>query len=102
MVMLHTIKKGYILLETIISLFIVSCMMLFSLNSYKQLDLSHYDFMNEYLDKKVDSYLNKRRNDLDGYNIYFNDKGNINVGQTIYFDKHKVIIHLGNGYITYE
>ena len=96
------IKKGFMLLESIISLIILSCMMLFTISSYKQLDLSHLDFINDYLNKKVDSYINKRRNDLDNYNIYFNDKGNINIGQTIHINNHKIIIHLGNGYLTYE
>lgn len=99
--MQHT-KKGYILLESIISLIILSCMMLFTINNYKQIDLSHLDFINYFLDKKVDSYINKRRNDVDNYNIYFNEKGNINIGQSIRINNHKIIIHLGNGYLTYE
>ena len=99
---MHHIKKVYILLESIISLIILSCMMLFTINSYKQIDLSHLDFINDFLDKKVDSYINKRRNDVDNYNIYFNEKGNINIGQTIHLNNHRIIIHLGNGYLTYE
>ena len=100
--MLHITKKAYILLETLISLMIISCMSIFTINSYHQIDISHYDFINEYLNNKLESYLNKKRIDMNEYNIYFNEHGNINMARTIHFNKHKVIIHLANGYITYE
>ena len=36
------------------------------------------------------------------HDISFNKDGKVNMGQTIKFNNGEVIIHVGNGYITYE
>ena len=95
------IKKGYSMVEMLACLLIVSALLLISLNKINTLNLSHYDFINDYLIKQSKAILNKEKTDVSS-NIYFNSMGHINRARTIDIGEHEVIIHLGNGYITYE
>lgn len=95
------IKKGYSLLEMLICLTVISCLLLISLRNVHSLDLEHYSFLNEYLIKQSEAILYKNNVDVSG-NIYFNSMGHVNMARTVDKGKHKVIIHLGNGYVTYD
>ena len=100
--MLFMNKDAYVISDILIYLFIIAMLSLFTLN-YSNIDKKpHYYFINDYYLKQIDSYKNKRVNYLDEYGLHFNESGNISQGKTIYFDNHKVIIHLSNGYLTYE
>ena len=95
------IKKGYSMVGMLVCLLILSVLLLISLNKINAIDLSHYDFINDYLIKQSKAILNKEEIDVSS-NIYFNSMGHINRARTIDIGKHEIIIHLGNGYITYE
>ena len=95
------IKKGFSLLEILLTLVIVSSMLVLTLPLYSELDLKHLYFLNEYLSKQKDSLISHERNDLD-YDVSFNENGRVNHANTIDINNHKVIVHLGNGYVTYE
>lgn len=95
------IKKGFSLLEILLTLVIVSSMLVLTLPFYSELDLKHLYFLNEYLSKQKDSLISHERNDLD-YDVSFNENGRVNQANTIDINNHKVIVHLGNGYVTYE
>lgn len=95
------IKKGFSLLEILLTLVIVSSMLVLTLPFYSDLDLKHLYFLNDYLLKQKDSLISHERNDVD-YGITFNENGRVNQAKTIDINSHKLIVHLGNGYITYE
>ena len=94
-------EKGYSMLEMLASLLIISVLMLISLNKTNSINLEHYYFLNNYLLTQSETMLNKKSDSV-GHGVYFNSMGRVNQARTIDFDKHKVIIHLGNGYATCE
>lgn len=102
----YMIKKGFTLIEMVLTLMIISSLLVVSLKRETKLNLKWISFSNEYLTKQVDSLCNKRENELndyiDNYYVHFNEMGRVNKAQTINFNNKKVIIHLGNGYLTNE
>jgi len=94
-------NKGFTLLESIICIFILSIFCIFSLNTYREVNLDYTYFVGDYLLKQSESYLNKERINLD-YGLSFNEMSHINKAMTIDFNLHDVIVHLGSGYITCE
>lgn len=94
-------KNGYTMVELLLLIAILGIINLISIGNMKNLDMSHYYFMNAYLNKQSSSIRNYQKENGDD-DIYFNSMGRVNKAKTVHFDKHKVIIHLGNGYITYE
>ena len=101
MVTVSASEKGYSMLEMLASLLIISVLMLISLNKTNSINLEHYYFLNNYLLTQSETMLNKKSDSV-GHGVYFNSMGRVNQARTIEFDKHKVIIHLGNGYATCE
>ncbi len=96
-------NKGYTLMEMLLTLVIIASMMTLTLKNTYMFNDDHYKFMNAYLDAQTDS-LTSRTNVLlnDDNNIYFNENGHVNMGRSIDIGKYKIVVHLGNGYLTYE
>ena len=57
--------------------------------------------MNRYLSVQSEAISEKQNRPLEK-GVLFYSMGVVNQARTIDFGKHKVIIHLGNGYVTYE
>lgn len=105
----YMIKKGYTLLELLVVMIILCGLFLITLNRDITLNLDQYYLANEILVKESEAILTHQRQDIDDYynkylnnNLYINENGHINRAQTIEFDNHKIIVHLGNGYLTHE
>lgn len=94
-------KKAFTLVEMLVCLCIVSIFCLLSLSHYESIDLDHFYFLNDYLYIQSQSMVN-RDNISFQEGINFNCMGHVNRAKTIDFGKHKVIIHLGNGYASKE
>jgi prepilin-type N-terminal cleavage/methylation domain-containing protein len=94
-------NKGYTILEMLICMCIISLLLFVSLRNNKGINLEHYEFMNKYLLTQSQAILDKEDKVLEK-GVYFYPMGKVNQARTIEFNNHKVIIHLGNGYITYE
>ena len=101
---MRLLNKGYTLIELLIVVIISSIFILFILNNTVEIDERYHTFSNEY-------YLNKSYALATGKNIVydainnisFNDKGNVNLAKTIYFDNNKrIIIELGFGVLNEE
>ena len=96
-------NKGNTLMEMlIIMLIILSCMCL-ALKKNISIESDHYNFLNEYL--LTQSLAIKKRESIilnSNSEVSFNENGHVNKGGTYYFYRNKAIVHLGNGYITYE
>lgn len=96
-------KRAFTLLETLFTLMVVSSLFVLTLSKEVKLDLSWINFSNEYLIKQKDSIINKEENEINDFTyVHFNKAGRVNQAQTINFNNRKVIVHLGNGYLTYE
>lgn len=102
LIMIRNNKGNTIVDMLVITLIVMACMCL-TLRRNININCDHYDFMNEYLLAQVNA-LRNRENVLLDYDssIYFNESGHVNRAGTYYFDNHKVISHIGNGYLTYE
>lgn len=98
-------KKAYGLVSLLVVCVIMSCLSILTLNNFNGVNLDKYYFIDDYLLKQSLAIAN---NDVEylnnnyGRNIYFNNDGKVNMGQTITFNNGKVVIHIGNGYLTYE
>jgi len=103
------IKKGYTLLELLIVMIVLSGLFLIALNRDITLNLDQYYLASDILVKESEAILNHEKQEIDDYykqylrnDLYVNENGHINKAQTIDFDNHKIIVHIGNGYLTYE
>lgn len=94
-------NKGFTLLEMLLCLFIISTISLLTITKYSDLNLNHYYFMNDYLLNQSKAINEQKKKYLD-YGISINKQGHINMAKTININGHNIIIHLGNGYLTYE
>lgn len=96
-------NKGNTLIDMlVVTLIVMGCMCL-TLRKAISVDSSSYDFMNEYLLAQVSALRNRESVILESDNsIYFNEAGHISRANTYYFNNHKVVSHIGNGYLTYE
>lgn len=94
-------NKGFSMLEMLASLILISALMLISINNTGNINLDHYYFLNEYVKAQSEAMLNKEEYML-SHGVRFNPMGRVNQARTIEFEKHKVIVHLGNGYATCE
>jgi len=95
-------KSGFSLLSMLLTLMIVSSCFLVVLKNRNEVNVEQINFMNEYINKQSDSLLNGIENDIDEYDIHFNNKGHVNRAQTIKIGNHSIIIHLGNGYASID
>ena len=87
------VTNGYALVEMLLVMMLTSVMTVLYLPRSRDINCDDYIFINDYF-KKL-SIENK-------YPIYFSNNGNINQAQTIKGNRHQIILHLGNGYLTYE
>ena len=99
-------NKGFTLIELLIVMMIIASLSVVSLSFYVQPDYEYLQISNELVELLFDCLINKKYALLIGfysyYPIRFNSKGNINMAQTVEFDGHNVVIHLGNGYFTID
>ena len=93
--------KGFSLVEMLVSLLLISVMMMFTIRKSGNMDLEHYYYLNDYLYQQSLA-LSKKRNISYQKGVSFNSMGHVNIGRTVHFKKHDVIVHLGNGYATLE
>ncbi len=96
---------GYLMGELLVVIMIMAFVCLLYLPKYPEVDFSDQVFINDYLyaqSEAMSSYSQEYLdNDMSSTPIYFSAMGNVNQGQTI-SGKHSIVIHLGNGYITYD
>lgn len=95
-------NKGFSLLSVLLCLLLMSSFSLLTINKYVEYDNEHLLFINDYLLKQTNSLINRQEERIDKQNVFFYKSGRVNQAKTIEFDKHQVIIHIGNGYLTYE
>lgn len=95
-------NKGFTLLEMLLVVMILSSLALLTLNNFKDLNNDHLLFMNEYLKTQDEALTRKEELSLQEHGIFFYKSGRVNQARTININNHKIIIHLGNGYLTYE
>ena len=94
--------KGFSLLSMLLVLIIITSLLVLSLNRFIEPDNEYLYFMNDYLDCQSESMVSRSEGDLYRDNIHFYKTGRVNMARTVDFARHKVIVHLGNGYLTYE
>jgi competence protein ComGC len=98
-------KKGYILIELLIVLLIMSVLEIIFLPQLKEPKLNSYNFKNDYLLAQTIALVNNEKVIVDTgkYNINskleLNSKANVNKAQSLNIDNHKIIITLGMGRI---
>lgn len=102
-------KKAFVLLEMVVVVFIIAIFTSISFTSFPKNDYAHYYFMDEYLKAQSEALVNNEARQLESdYDfqkvapIRFTADGTVNMAQTLIFDFAKVIIHLGNGSISYD
>ena len=101
-----TKTKGFALVELLVVMMIIASLSVVSLSFYVQPDYEYLHMANKLVELSSDCLINKKNAELTGfyshYPIRFNSNGNINMAQTVEFDGHNVVIHLGNGYFTID
>ena len=101
----HNLNKGFVLIEFIFVLIILSILFYFINPFFKEKNYDHFIFNDSYiymqslsLANKEDNMLDMNFNVIDYYtNIIFNEKGNVNQAQTIIVNNKKYTIGLGVG-----
>lgn len=94
-------NKGFTLLECLISIAIIATLMLLTLRNYHGINLDHYLFIHNYIETKSLAIKDYEKMAYES-GISFNSMGHVNMARTVEVNNHKIIIHLGNGYLTYE
>ena len=89
------------MIEMLAGLLILAAATLLAVHRYSSADLEHYYFMHRYLLLQSEC-LKNRESQYFEEGISFNSMGHVNQGRTVSIGKHKVIVHLGNGYLSYE
>lgn len=89
------------MIQVLAGLCIISALTLISMGSVSKSDLSYYSYLNEYVLKQSEA-MRSRRPVVYEKGVSFNSMGHVNQGRTIDFLRHKVIVHLGNGYVSLE
>ena len=97
-----TVKRGFSLLSVLLTIALISSLTILVFNTYSEISIEHLLFMNEYLKKQEEALTQRRETRVEGYPVSFYKSGRVNQARTLDFDRHKVIIHLGTGYLTYE
>lgn len=96
-------KDGFTLLELVICVSIITILMTTFHLKEISIDFSLFHFLNDYYHHQMNALMHKEEMIYDDYAyIRFNEKGNVNKGQTIHLNKHKVFVHVGNGSLRYE
>ena len=94
-------NKGFSLVEMLISLLMISLMLVLSITRIDKLNFEHFEFLNNYLLSQSKAMASREKIDYEN-DVYFNSMGHVNQARTIEFNNHKVVVHLGSGYATYE
>ena len=89
------------MLEVLAGICVIAAMALISAGNVSKTDLSHYSYLNEYVLKQSEA-MKYRKPVTYEKGVSFNSMGHVNQGRTIDFLRHKVIVHLGNGYASLE
>lgn len=103
--MQHMTKKAFTIIEMLVVVLLVGLFASLTYANYPSNNYDHYHFLNKYLKLQSEalktnqsrSFVEKRAD----YPIRFTGDGTVNQAQSIIFDNQTVIIHLGNGSITY-
>ena len=85
-----------------LSMALLSSFLILVFNTYSEVNTEHFAFMNEYLKRQDEALTQRKETRVDAYPISFYKSGRVNQARTLEFDRHKVIVHLGTGYLTYE
>ena len=102
------VTNGYVLVEMLLVMMLTSVMTVLYLPRSRDINCDDYIFINDYFKKLSISMISNEKTYPDDsrienkYPIYFSNNGNINQAQTIKGNRHQIILHLGNGYLTYE
>ena len=98
--------KGFGMLDMLVVIFIVASLTVVTAKKYVVPDMDYIylsnDIIESHVDALTDHVLNNVSNSYTNDNIYFNETGNINKGQTIDISNRKIVLHLGNGYMVNE
>lgn len=94
-------KKGYTMLEMLVVMIIVCAVASLGLRKISNVNYEQYIFMNEYCKKQSEAIMKVEKVEYEK-GIYFNEMGHVNMARTIEINNHNIVIHLGNGYLTYE
>ena len=94
-------NKGYTLLEVLLTVLLVAMMSVLAISFFEKPEFDHYFFMNDFLRAQSRSLAFHQREDLNE-GLHFTADGHINLGKTLNYGKHNVIVHIGNGFLTYE
>ncbi|MBR3227061.1 MAG: prepilin-type N-terminal cleavage/methylation domain-containing protein [Erysipelotrichaceae bacterium] len=97
-----TDNRGFTLLEMLLGMMLLASLTVLVLGIFKEPDTEHLFFMNTYLERQCEALVNRRAVSLDDHPMSFYPGGRVDQARTVDFGDHKVIIHLGNGYLTYE
>ena len=89
------------MMEILADLCVVAALALISMGSVSKTDLSHYAYLNEYVLKQSEAMRERKPVSFEK-GVSFNSMGHVNQGRTIDFLRHRVIVHLGNGYASLE
>lgn len=95
-------EKGFSLLSMLLVLMVLTSLSLLTIKRAIFLEDKHLSMINDYFDMQIESLTKKQRNSMNDYNIHFNKSGRVNQARSIDINGHHIIIHLGNGYLTYE
>lgn len=107
----HTYNNGFALLEVVLSMSFISIMLLIFVPSFKVPVFDHYLFIYDYIELQSSCILSKRteeylvkENIMTMYPIVFNERGNVQIAQTIEINKSnqkviKIVCNLGGGRI---
>ena len=98
-------KKGYTMLELLLTLMIISSLFVILLRSFNEPNIDYLLFMNDYLLGQKEALVNREEfilNNDYGKPISFNKDGKVNMGQTLDINNHSIVIHIGSGYATIE
>ena len=97
--MLRIEKRGFTVPELLLSIIILGMMSLLATGRYTHPDPEHIYFMNDYLLRQSQA-MTRRVSCFYEKGITFNSMGHVNMGMTLHFGAHEIIVHLGNGYAT--
>ena len=94
-------RKGFTLPELLLTIIIFAAAVLLTSAGSAHPDLQHLYFMDDYLLRQSEA-MSQRISCFYEKGITFNSMGHVNMGKTLHFGSHEIIVHLGNGYATLQ
>ena len=95
-------NKGFTLVNVLLAMAMIAFCFLLTLKKYHGVDNDYIYFMNDYLGCQSSALCERRNMELGKNDVRFYKTGRVNQARTINFNGQKVVVHLGNGYLTYE